>query len=128
MLFWKTTKKILIIDDDHTLLRQLFLHLKKYKNLEVIIFDNASDGLTAAKSAEPNLIILDWGLPDIQGIDALLTLKKSNTTQHVPVLMLTGENTIGKIEKAFERGADGYVTKPFSLQKLAEKSFELMKQ
>lgn len=128
MKFWNNVKKILIIDDDHTLLRRLSLHLQKHKDLEVVLYDNATEGLVAAKNLSPDLIILDWTLPDIQGIDALQMLKKSNETQYIPVLMLTGQNTVGNVEDAFEKGADAYMIKPFSLQKLAEKSFVLMKK
>lgn len=127
MLFFKSVKKILIIDDDHTLLRRLSFHLKKYKEVETIVFDNAKEGLMAANKLHPNLIILDWSLPDIQGIELLTMLKKSKKTKDIPVLMLTGHNKIGNIEDAFKRGADAYIVKPFSLQKLSEKSTKLMK-
>lgn len=127
MLFWNTVKKILIIDDDRTLLRQLSVHLKKYKGFEIVIYDNATEGFRAATTLRPHLIILDWALPDMQGIDLLPILKKSPKTQKIPVLMLTCHNKIGNIEDAFSKGADAYMVKPFSLQKLAEKSFNLMK-
>lgn len=127
MLFFKSVKKILIIDDDRTLLRRLSLHLEKDKKVETLVYDNAIEGLMAAKALRPNLIILDWSLPDIQGIELLATLKELATTKDIPVLMLTGHNKIGNIEDAFEKGADAYIVKPFSLQKLAEKSASLMK-
>lgn len=128
MPFWKNEKKILVIDDDHTLLRRVYLHLKRHKNLDVVIYDNATNGLIAAKASMPDLIILDWVLPDIQGIDALKTLKKSHKTKDIPVLMLTAQNTIGNVEEAFKTGASAYMIKPFSLKELAEKSFDLMKK
>jgi len=127
MFFWKTVKTILVIDDDRTLLRQLTIHLNKYKNVEVIAHENAVDGLAAASTVRPNLIILDWTLPDVEGIDVLQTLKRSSKTKTIPVLMLTGHNKIGNIEDAFKKGAEAYIVKPFSLEKLAEKSFSLMK-
>jgi len=127
MLFWKSAKKILIIDDDRTLLRRVSIHLKKIEGIEITTFDNATDGLEAIPELNPNLIILDWTLPDIQGIDVLATLKQSDKTKGIPVLMLTGHNKIGNIEDAFELGAEAYIVKPFELQKLAEKSLSLMK-
>ena len=128
MPFWNTTKKILIIDDDHSLLRRASIHLKKQKNFEIVVFDNAREGVAAAKSLKPHLIILDWKLPDIQGIDVLPLLRKSDKTKSIPVLMLTGKNKIGNIEDAFERGANAYIIKPFSLKKLSEKVIVLMKK
>lgn len=127
MLFWNTVKTVLIIDDDHTLLRRVAVHLKKYKDVDVITYDNATEGFSAASTQNPNLIILDWTLPDIQGIEVLKMLKIQPQTKDIPVLMLTGHNKIGHIEDAFEIGAEAYIVKPFELQKLAEKSLALMK-
>ena len=70
---------------------------------------------------EPDLIILDWMLPDILGPAVLSELKKAASTKHIPVLMLTGKDKVGDIEDAFKLGAEGYLTKPFQLQKLGEK-------
>ncbi|WP_019614099.1 response regulator [Psychromonas ossibalaenae] len=127
MLFRNNNKKVLIIDDDRTLLRQIAFHLKKYKGFDIVISDNGEDGLLEAVKQRPDLIILDWTLPDIQGIDLLITLKKAPKTKNIPILMLTGHNKIGDVEDAFARGADAYMYKPFSLQKLGEKSKGLMK-
>jgi len=127
MLFWKKVKKILIIDDDRTLLRRVSLHLNKYEGVEVTVYDNATEGLAAVSELRPSLIILDWMLPDIQGIDVLMTLKESPITKDIPVLMLTSHSKIGNIEDAFTIGAEAYIVKPFELQKLAEKSFSLIK-
>ena len=127
MPFWNKVKTILIIDDDNTLLRRVSMHFKKYKKFDIVTFDNATEGLVATTALNPSLIILDWNLPDIQGIDLLTMLKKSTKTKNIPVLMLTGHNKIGHIEDAFERGADAYIVKPFELQKLAEKSQTLLK-
>lgn len=127
MLFWNTQKTILIIDDDRTLLRRVSFHLNKYKGIESIVFDNATEGLAAATNLKPNLIILDWTLPDIEGIDVLAKLKTAAETKNIPVLMLTGHNKIGNIEDAFEIGAEAYMVKPFELEKLAKKSLSLMK-
>ena len=127
MLFWNKLKKVLIIDDDRTLLRRVSINLKKYKDLDITIHDNAIEGLLTAKKIHPNLIILDWTLPDIQGIDLLKILKNTAATKDIPILMLTGHNKLGNIEDAFAIGADAYITKPFSLKKLAKTSFNLMK-
>ncbi|WP_051303162.1 response regulator [Psychromonas aquimarina] len=127
MLFINNKKKVLIIDDDRTLLRQVSFHLKKHRGFDIVISDNGKDGLLKAAKQRPDLIILDWTLPDIQGIDLLSRLKKTQKTKNIPVLMFTGHNKIGDVEDAFARGADAYMFKPFSLQKLDEKSKGLMK-
>jgi len=121
MLFGSNKQRVLIIDDDASLRRQLSFRLKKHENLDVIEADNGQIGLNQADEHNPDLIILDWMLPDIQGPEILDRLKLLGNTKNIPVLMLTSKNKIGNIEDAFELGANAYLTKPFSLQKLGEK-------
>lgn len=126
MLFFNNKKKVLIIDDDRTLLRQISIHLEKHRGFTTLVAENGKNGLGIANEQNIDLIILDWTLPDIQGIDLLAPLKTGDNTKNVPILMLTSHNKIGEVEDAFELGADAYMVKPFSLQKLGEKSTELM--
>jgi len=120
-------KSVLVIDDDSSLRRQIFVHLKYQGKLDVIQAENGSNGLRKAEFELPNLIILDWMLPDIAGPDVLIKLKSSPKTQKNPVLMLTGRNKVGNIEHAFSMGAEAYLTKPFSLNKLGDKVTEILK-
>jgi len=128
MLFGNNKQKILIIDDDSSLRRQLCFRLENHENFEIIEAENGQNGLEMANDQLPDLIILDWMLPDTQGPEVLDILKHKQTTKHIPVLMLTGKNKIGNIEDAFDLGADAYLTKPFSLHKLGEKVTEMLIQ
>lgn len=119
-------KKVLIIDDDLSLQRQLCARLEKREGVDVIQAANGQLGLPQSDDKNPDLIILDWMLPDIQGPDALQQLRKHKNTQDTPVLMLTGRNKMGDIEDAFYLGADGYLTKPFSLQVLGKKVSKML--
>ena len=121
MLFANYKQKILLIDDDASLRRQLNFRLDKCDKFNVIEAENGKSGLLKANRQNPDLIILDWVLPDIQGPEVLDQLKNNANTSMIPVLMLTGKNKIGEIEDAFNRGADAYLAKPFALQNLAEK-------
>lgn len=127
MFFTKKKKRVLIIDDDRSLLRQISLHLQKHRGFDTLLAENAAHGLVSANEQQVDLIILDWTLPDIQGIELLATLKNRAQTKNIPILMLTAHNKIGDAEKAFALGADAYMFKPFSLQRLGEKSDSLMK-
>lgn len=127
MLFFNNKKKVLIIDDDRSLLRQISLHFKEHKGFDIVMAENGENGLRSASKQHVDLIILDWTLPDIQGIDLLAMFKKEKKTRNIPILMLTARNKIGDAEQAFKRGADAYMFKPFSLQRLSEKSSGLMK-
>ena len=126
MLFGNNKQKVLVIDDDSSLRRQLSFRLKNHENLDVIEAEDGQTGLDQAIKLSPDLIILDWMLPDIEGPDVLDLLKLQNKTKSIPVLMLTGKNKIGNIEDAFNLGADAYLTKPFSLKSIDEKVIELL--
>ena len=121
MFFKSTRKKILIVDDDPSLLRQLRFRLEKRDQLSVIVAETGESGLEQTGNHDFDLIILDWMLPDMQGIDVLTELKTGKDTKEIPVLMLTGRNKLGEVEEAFSRGADGYLTKPVELGKLGSK-------
>lgn len=126
MFFKSAPKKLLIVDDDASLLRLLRARLEKRNKHNVTVADNAASGLEKAEADSFDLIILDWMLPDMQGIDVLSRIKADKATSKVPVLMLTGRNKIGEIEEAFDRGADGYLTKPIELAKLGDKVKQLL--
>ena len=125
--FFKTPKKqVLVIDDDDSIRRQVSFRLEKHENVTVLKAKNGERGLISAIEKKPDLIILDWILPDILGPAVLKKLKNAAKTKNIPVLMLTGKDKIGDIEDAFKLGAEGYLTKPFQLQKLGEKVTDML--
>ena len=125
--YFKTKKKqVLVIDDDDSILRQVFYRLEKHENLTVFKAKNGERGLLSAIEKEPDLIILDWILPDILGPVVLKKLKELAKTKNIPVLMLTGKDKVGDIEDAFQLGAEGYLTKPFQLKRLGEKVTDML--
>jgi len=126
MFFSTNKKKVLIIDDDPSLQRLLRTRLEMREKVNVIDAIDGEKGLAQAKGHNLDLIILDWILPDIQGIEILARLKQERKTQSTPVLMLTGRNQVGNIEEAFDLGADAYLTKPVSMQKLGDKVSEML--
>lgn len=121
MLFGFLKSKVLVIDDDPSIQRLLRIRLESHEKVGVEQASGGEDGLRQAASVNPDLIILDWMLPDIQGLDVLKLLKADDKTKDIPVLMLTGKNCIGDIEDAFAMGAEDYLTKPFDLRRLGEK-------
>ena len=126
MFFTRKEKKILVIDDDLTLLKQIRARLENHEGVKVIEAIDGEQGLIEANNHTPDLIILDWILPGIQGTEVLVKLRTLQKTKHTQVLMLTGRNKIGDIEDVFELGANAYLTKPFSLKKLGEKVVEML--
>ena len=76
--------KVLIIDDDNSLQRLMRAHLKAHTSFDVMQATDGLSGLAFAKNDRPSLIILDWMLPDMDGIDVLKKLKRLKQTQHIP--------------------------------------------
>jgi DNA-binding response OmpR family regulator len=120
-------KRVLVIDDDASLQRQVCFHLEhKQENITVFQALNGIEGIEQAIQTQPDLIILDWMLPDINGPEVLIRLKSNDQTKSIPVLMLSSRNNLGDIEDVFDLDADSYITKPFSLQHLGEKVVDLL--
>jgi two-component system KDP operon response regulator KdpE len=105
---------ILIIEDDPQIRRVLSTSLKAY-GYEVHTADNGRVGLKLAAKHQPDLIILDLGLPDIDGLDLIRNLRSSPTQE---ILVLSARGTEDVKVRALDLGADDYLTKPFGVFEL----------
>ena len=106
--------RLLVVDDEPQILRALRinLHARQY---DVVTAGTGRGALDAATEAHPDLVILDLGLPDMDGLEVIRSLRK--WTQ-VPIVILSGRmNSAAKVD-ALDAGADDYVTKPFSVEEL----------
>lgn len=104
--------RILLIDDDPGV-RDLCRLVLMGEGFEVLEAGNAPVGIELARSKQPDLVLLDWMMPTVDGIDALRILKSSERTREIPVVMLTALDSLSQITVATYEGADGYITKPF---------------
>ncbi|MEW6499049.1 MAG: response regulator transcription factor [Cyanobacteriota bacterium] len=109
------TNHVLLVEDDPRLVGfiEAELSLEGYR---VTVAQNGLDGLTVARDAQPDLLILDWMLPGISGLDLCLRLRKTGI--EVPIIMLTAKDEIPDRVAGLNAGADDYVTKPFSIEEL----------
>ncbi len=115
-MFFKAAKnRVLIVEDDASLGRLLKIRLERREKLSVEIASTGEDALEQAQNGDFDLIILDWMLPGVDGIDVLEEFKSGKSTRHIPVLMMTGKNKIAELDEAFNRGAEAYIVKPFEL-------------
>jgi two-component system, OmpR family, KDP operon response regulator KdpE len=106
--------RVLVVDDEPQILRALRinLHAGQY---DVVTAGTGRGALDAASDAHPDLVILDLGLPDMDGVDVIRSLR---TWTQVPIVILSGRmNSAAKVD-ALDAGADDYVTKPFSVAEL----------
>ncbi len=108
-------KKILIIDDDIDIRRTLS-DILEFKQYEVFSVDCGKEGLDFVKSAFVNLVIIDLGLPDIQGLDVLSRVKTENPDTEA--IVLTGDSSIDAAIGATNRGAFSYLLKPYDMEQL----------
>ncbi|MEK9729053.1 MAG: response regulator, partial [Alphaproteobacteria bacterium] len=81
---------------------------------EVVLCENGEDGLWLAIEHKPDLILLDWMLPLLSGIELLRQLRNRADTREIPVIMMTARGEEGDRLRGLDGGADDYVTKPFS--------------
>ena len=105
------TRKILIVDDDEDLRASLAEQLALHDEFETESVDSGSKGVQVAKSGQIDLVIMDVGLPDLDGREAVRMLRKNGFK--APIIMLTGHDTDSDTVLGLESGANDYITKPF---------------
>jgi DNA-binding response OmpR family regulator len=104
-------RRILIVDDDAELRDALVEQLSLHEEFEAVPAESGTKGVQAAKAGQIDLIIMDVGLPDIDGREAVRILRKNGFK--APIIMLTGHDTDSDTILGLESGANDYVAKPF---------------
>ncbi|UCG34653.1 MAG: response regulator [Candidatus Omnitrophota bacterium] len=118
--------KILVVDDDPDIRDLITLTLgKDYTVLEA---ENGTQALEKTKKEKPDILILDYSLPDIDGTEICKTLRKNRHFLHTPILMLTGKTEVDDKVKGLEAGIDDYMIKPFAPQELVARIKMLLRR
>ena len=104
-------RSILLVDDDNELRQTLLEQLSLYEEFRITEMDTATKGVQAARAGVVDLLIMDVGLPDMDGREAVKLLRKGGFK--APIIMLTGQDTDADTILGLEAGANDYVTKPF---------------
>lgn len=109
--------KILIVDDvvSNVLLLKILLTNEKF---QVCTASNGKQCIEVAQNEHPDLILLDVMMPDLNGFDTAVILKKDPTTQEIPIIFLTALNNPNDLVKGFQVGANDFLTKPFNKEEL----------
>jgi DNA-binding response OmpR family regulator len=107
--------KILLVDDEVNLIDPIAFNLKQ-KGYDIITTYDGKTALEAFRKEQPDLVILDWTLPDVQGVEILKQIRQEQ--DFTPVIMLTGKTAKEDIVEGLSAGADDYVTKPFTWEEL----------
>lgn len=108
--------KILIVDDEPDVLKVLSLRLEK-TGYEVLAARDAREALDLARRIIPDLIVLDFYLPDMNGDDVVRVMKNDDKLKHIPVILISA-TTISLAEKTKDCGAVAFIIKPFEPEEL----------
>ena len=112
--------KILIVEDNEMNRDMLSRRLQR-KGFEVVMAEDGQQGVDMSKSENPDVILMDLGLPVLDGWQATTTIKAEESTKNIPIIVLTAHAMAGDREKALDAGADEYDTKPIEFKRLLGK-------
>ena len=119
--------KVLVVEDEEAI-----SHLLKYnltaEGFEVSVVDDGDEALMAAEDFQPDIILLDWMLPNVSGIEICRQLRARAETRDIPVIMLTARAEEEDRLRGFDKGADDYVTKPFSMKELVARIHAVLRR
>ncbi|MEW6646991.1 MAG: chemotaxis response regulator CheY [Pseudomonadota bacterium] len=113
--------KILIVDDFSTMRRIIKNLLRDLGFTNTAEADDGTTALPMLQSGSFELLVTDWNMPGMQGIDLLKAVRADPKLAHLPVLMVTAEQKKEQIIEAAKAGVNGYIVKPFTAQTLKEK-------
>ncbi|MEX0861078.1 MAG: response regulator transcription factor [Cucumibacter sp.] len=119
-------RRLMIVDDDQDLRKTLIDQLSHYREFDISPGANAADAMRSVKAAHLDLLILDVGLPDMDGREAVRIMRQDGFKS--PILLLTGHDTDSDEILGLEAGANDYVTKPFRFSVLLARIRALLRQ
>ena len=108
---------VLLVEDEPAQ-RELLAYNLEAEGFDVIAADNGEDGLILVDENDPDLIVLDWMMPQLSGIEVCRRLKSNSKTRRIPVIMLSARAEEVDRVRGLETGADDYVVKPYSVIEL----------
>ncbi|ANA79050.1 DNA-binding response regulator [Paenibacillus glucanolyticus] len=117
--------RILIVDDDEKIISMLRRGLA-FEGYDVLTASNGAEGLKVILSEEPDVVVLDVMMPQVDGFEALRRLREGGST--IPVLMLTAKDEVENRVKGLDTGADDYLVKPFALEELLARVRALLRR
>ncbi len=109
--------RVLVIDDDPSIVRFIELYLGG-KGFEILAAHSGTEGIERARANAPELILLDYSLPDMDGTEVLARLKREDATRGIPVVVLTARAELVDKVKSLDLGIEDYITKPFDIREL----------
>ena len=121
------TPYVLVVEDEDALATLLHYNLDK-EGYQIAVAGDGEEALTMASERAPDLVILDWMLPKVSGIEVCRRLRGRNETRNVPIIMLTARGEESDRIRGLDTGADDYVVKPFSMVELTARVRAVMRR
>jgi two-component system phosphate regulon response regulator PhoB len=119
--------RVLIVDDDPDI-RDVVAAMLEAVNLSVVAAASAEEALDRVHTDRFDLLVLDWHLPRMSGLDLCRLVRREPELAALPVLFLTGNSSSQDMVEAFASGADDFVTKPFRAPELGARIFSLLRR
>ena len=116
---------VLVVDDDPVIQKLLKVNFEM-EGYNVVTAGDGAEGLAAARSESPDVVILDIMMPKMNGLEVLAALKGDRSTQRIPVILLSAKAQSSDVQAGLDRGADAYVTKPFDPLELLDRVSEFV--
>jgi two-component system chemotaxis response regulator CheY len=111
-----------LVIDDSKAMRLILARMLRELGMEVSEASNGSEGLARlAEGVEPTLILVDWNMPEMTGIEFVAAVRKPPYDSTAKIIMVTTETEVPQMRQALESGADEYVMKPFTREAILEK-------
>ncbi|HKR64600.1 MAG TPA: response regulator [Thermoanaerobaculia bacterium] len=118
-------KKVLLVDDSNTVLMMEKMVLAKGP-FQIVTARDGVEGVAKAKSEQPDVILLDVMMPNLDGLSACAAIRADEATAHIPIIMVTTRGEEHNIETAFRNGCTDYVTKPINGVELLTKLINIL--
>jgi two-component system phosphate regulon response regulator PhoB len=121
-------KPYVLIAEDEKAVSELLLYNLRKEDYDVGIAGDGEEALLIAAEEQPDLVILDWMMPQLSGIEVCRRLRARQETRNVPILMLTARGEETDRIRGLDTGADDYLTKPFSMTELLARLRAVMRR
>ena len=118
--------KILVVEDARLMALVLQRHLHRLNHQDVVIVESAEEALEALEENSFGLMIVDWSLPGMTGVDLVKELRAGEKYRNLPIIMVTGHSERESVVEALQAGVDEYLVKPVHFETLAEKLKQLL--
>ncbi|MGR3662249.1 MAG: phosphate regulon transcriptional regulator PhoB [Paracoccaceae bacterium] len=109
--------RVLVVEDEPSQVALLRYNLQA-EGYEVLVATDGEAGVELARTELPDVILLDWMLPKLPGVEVCRQLRRNKSTREIPIIMLTARSEERDIVRGMDTGADDYITKPYSVKEL----------